>query len=64
MEFLRKHTNCPVPTVFHYDANPYNRLGGEYILMSKVMKPLASLVIWGVISLRTGFCAGKGNSSF
>lgn len=64
MEFLRKHTNCPVPTVFHYDANPYNRLGGEYILMSKVMKPLASLVIWGVISLRTRFCAGKGNSSF
>ena len=40
MDFLRKYTNFPVPTVFHYDANPYNRLGGEYILMSKVIGPL------------------------
>ena len=36
MDFLRKHTNFPVPTVYHHDASPYNRLGGEYILMSKV----------------------------
>ena len=36
MNYLRRHTNFPVPTVYHYDSNPYNRLGGEYILMSKV----------------------------
>ena len=36
MQYLRERTNVPVPTVYHYDANPYNRLGGEYILMSKV----------------------------
>lgn len=36
MQYLREHTNVPVPRVFHYDSNPYNRLGGEYILMSKV----------------------------
>lgn len=36
MDFLRKHTNIPVPTVYHYDCSPFNRLGGEYILMSKV----------------------------
>ncbi|KAJ8502027.1 hypothetical protein ONZ45_g11918 [Pleurotus djamor] len=35
MQYLREHTNIPVPTVYHYDANPYNRLGGEFILMSK-----------------------------
>ncbi|PFH45421.1 hypothetical protein AMATHDRAFT_184595 [Amanita thiersii Skay4041] len=35
MRFLREHTDVPVPIVYHYDANPYNRLGGEYILMSK-----------------------------
>ena len=37
MDFLRRYTNVPVPTVYHYDASPYNRLGGEYILMSRVM---------------------------
>ena len=37
MAYLRERTNIPVPTVYHYDANPYNRLGGEYILMSKVV---------------------------
>jgi len=37
MDLLRKYTNIPVPTVYHHDASPYNRLGGEYILMSKVM---------------------------
>lgn len=35
MSYLRENTNIPVPTVYHYDSNPYNRLGGEYILMSK-----------------------------
>jgi len=36
MQYLRERTDIPVPTVYHYDANPYNRLGGEYIIMSKV----------------------------
>jgi aminoglycoside phosphotransferase (APT) family kinase protein len=36
MHYLREHTSVPVPIVYHYDSNPYNRLGGEYILMSKV----------------------------
>ncbi|RPD65621.1 hypothetical protein L226DRAFT_530838 [Lentinus tigrinus ALCF2SS1-7] len=35
MNYLRHYTAIPVPDVYHYDANPYNRLGGEYILMSK-----------------------------
>ncbi|KAL0958448.1 hypothetical protein HGRIS_000591 [Hohenbuehelia grisea] len=35
LAYLRENTKVPVPTVYHYDANPYNRLGGEYILMSK-----------------------------
>lgn len=36
MLYLRHHTSIPVPTVYYYDANPYNRLGGEFIIMSKV----------------------------
>ena len=36
MRYLRERTSVPVPVVYHYDANPFNRLGGEYILMSKV----------------------------
>jgi aminoglycoside phosphotransferase (APT) family kinase protein len=36
LRYLRENTPVPVPTVYHYDSNPYNRLGGEYILMSKV----------------------------
>ena len=36
MAYVRTHTNIPVPTVYFYDSNPYNRLGGEYILMSRV----------------------------
>ncbi|KAI0764863.1 hypothetical protein C8Q74DRAFT_1205451 [Fomes fomentarius] len=35
MHYLRQHTSIPVPQVYHHDSNPYNRLGGEYILMSK-----------------------------
>ena len=38
MRYLRERTSIPVPTVYHYDSNPYNRLGGEYILMSKVSR--------------------------
>ena len=36
INYLRQKTNVPVPTIYHYDSNPYNRLGGEWILMSKV----------------------------
>ena len=36
LNYLRIHTQIPVPIVYYYDCNPYNRLGGEYILMSKV----------------------------
>lgn len=36
MRYLRERTSVPVPVVYHYDSNPFNRLGGEYILMSKV----------------------------
>ena len=39
MAYVRTHTNIPVPTVYFYDSNPYNRLGGEYILMSRVRHP-------------------------
>ncbi len=37
LNYLRENTNIPVPYVYHHDSNPYNRLGGEYILMSKVL---------------------------
>jgi hypothetical protein len=36
MEYVRTYTSIPVPDVHFYDSNPYNRLGGEYIIMSKV----------------------------
>ena len=36
MEYIRTYTSIPVPDVYFYDSNPYNRLGGEYIIMSKV----------------------------
>ncbi|KAI0064979.1 hypothetical protein BV25DRAFT_1799476 [Artomyces pyxidatus] len=35
MAYIRTYTAIPVPTVYYYDSNPYNRLGGEYIIMSK-----------------------------
>ena len=41
MHYLRERTAIPVPEVYHYDSNPYNRLGGEYILMSKVTTKFA-----------------------
>ena len=40
MEYIRTYTSIPVPTVYFYDSNPYNRLGGEYIIMSKVSSPV------------------------
>ncbi|KAJ4468697.1 hypothetical protein J3R30DRAFT_3661693 [Lentinula aciculospora] len=44
MQFLREHTAIPVPIVYHYDSNPYNRLGGEFIIMSKARGiPLAKV---------------------
>lgn len=36
INYVRQYTDIPVPIVYHFDSNPYNRLGGEYILMSKV----------------------------
>ncbi|KAF9479473.1 hypothetical protein BDN70DRAFT_690228 [Pholiota conissans] len=35
ISYLRNKTNVPVSQIYHYDSNPYNRLGGEFILMSK-----------------------------
>ncbi|KAF8189412.1 hypothetical protein BJ912DRAFT_966855 [Pholiota molesta] len=35
ISYLRNKTNVPVSKIYHYDSNPYNRLGGEFILMSK-----------------------------
>ncbi|KAJ7135807.1 hypothetical protein C8R44DRAFT_609186 [Mycena epipterygia] len=35
LRYLREKTRVPVPDVHCYDSNPYNRLGGEYIIMSK-----------------------------
>ncbi|KAF6756356.1 hypothetical protein DFP72DRAFT_893953 [Ephemerocybe angulata] len=35
VSYLREKTTVPVPRIYHYDSNPYNRLGGEFILMSK-----------------------------
>lgn len=36
MQYLREMTSIPVPDVYFYDSSPFNRLGCEYILMSKV----------------------------
>ena len=36
LSYLREKTTIPVPRIYHYDSNPWNRLGGEFILMSKV----------------------------
>lgn len=45
MEYIRTYTSIPVPTVYFYDSNPCNRLGGEYILMSKVSLRLHHLLL-------------------
>lgn len=39
INYIRQYTDIPVPTIYHFDSNPYNRLGGEYIIMSKVRYP-------------------------
>lgn len=36
LEYIRTKTNVPVPDVFFYDSSPYNEIGYEYIVMSKV----------------------------
>ncbi|TDL14409.1 hypothetical protein BD410DRAFT_734132 [Rickenella mellea] len=44
LAWLRAHTDVPVPQVLSYDASPYNRLGGEWMLMSKAQGiPLAQV---------------------
>jgi len=44
MRYLRENTNIPVPTIIHHDSNPYNRLGGEFIIMTKAVGvPLAKV---------------------
>ncbi|KIM38058.1 hypothetical protein M413DRAFT_448089 [Hebeloma cylindrosporum] len=35
IHYLRHKANVPVCTIYHHDSNPYNRLGGEFILMSR-----------------------------
>ncbi|KAL5637930.1 hypothetical protein ACGC1H_002261 [Rhizoctonia solani] len=35
INYVRAHTNIPVPFIYAYDSDPYNKLGGEYIIMSK-----------------------------
>ena len=35
-QLSHQKTSVPVPTIYHYNSNPFNRLGGEWILMSKV----------------------------
>ena len=34
--YLRRYTKIPVPEVFAWDSSPFNRLGGEWIMMSRV----------------------------
>lgn len=36
LAYLRAHTSIPVPIIYAWDADPYNRLGGEWMLMSRV----------------------------
>ncbi|KAJ6571519.1 hypothetical protein B0H19DRAFT_1255487 [Mycena capillaripes] len=43
LRYLSEKTHAPVPEVHCYDSNPYNRLGGEYILMSKARIPLSQV---------------------
>jgi hypothetical protein len=44
INYIRTFTNIPVPFIYAYDSDPYNKLGGEYIIMSKV-RPLRSAVL-------------------
>lgn len=43
INYVRTHTNIPVPFIYAYDSDPYNKLGGEYIIMSKVRPRSAAL---------------------
>jgi len=36
LDYVRNKTSVPVPNVFYYDSSPYNEIGYEYIVMSKV----------------------------
>ena len=36
LDYIRNKTNVPVPKVFFFDSSPYNEIGYEYIVMSKV----------------------------
>ncbi|KAJ6608255.1 hypothetical protein B0H10DRAFT_1955510 [Mycena sp. CBHHK59/15] len=48
LRYLREKTRVPVPDVHCYDSNPYNRLGGEYIIMSKL--PLSRISgVWDCV---------------
>ena len=38
LHFLRSRTSIPVPEVYCWDADPFNRVGGEWIIMEKVSK--------------------------
>lgn len=61
MSYLRQRTSVPVPTIYHYDSNPYNRLGGEFILMSKVRFSIGSFTLpqSGIAATRTCVIAFK-----
>ena len=36
LDYIRNKTNVPVPSIFYYDSSPYNEIGYEYSVMSKV----------------------------
>lgn len=52
LKYLREHTSVPVPEVFAWDENLYNRVGGEWILMSRVSSVFFSAPYLSVASLR------------
>ncbi|KAF7350304.1 hypothetical protein MVEN_01334500 [Mycena venus] len=55
LSYLRTHTTIPVPEVHKWDANPWNRLGGEWLLMSKVSVGSYARLSYARLSL----CAGR-----
>ena len=62
MEYIRTYTSIPVPHVYFYESNPYNRLGGEYIIMSKVRSAFAP-VLNHVIYTNAAFTTTGGRCS-
>lgn len=62
LAYLRAHTRIPVPVVYAWDSNPYNRLGGEWILMSRVsvcqssIYPSIIVNTWDVMRLLRSAC--------